>query len=83
METERPRMCLICKKSFPSAGPANRICKRCKKSRRHLKTIVEAMPMDDLAYPHAERLVLDMELRSYRTTSTDDPPNYAPSLSLD
>ena len=82
MLTERPRMCLICRKMFPSAGPANRICKRCKKSRRHLKTIVEAMPLHALAHPHAERLVLAMELRQLKT-GTDEQEDYAPADASD
>jgi hypothetical protein len=31
-DSTRLRRCLLCGETFPSAGPHNRICKRCKSS---------------------------------------------------
>ena len=61
MRTEKLRTCLICRNWFNSDSPANRICKRCKKSRRNLRGGVECVPISSLAVTNPYRMMTDFE----------------------
>lgn len=61
MITEKLRTCLICRVWFQSASPANRICKKCKKSRKNLRGGVECVPIGSLAVANPYRMIANFE----------------------
>jgi hypothetical protein len=59
---EKLRPCLICRGWFQSASPANRICKKCKKSRKSLRGGVECVPIASLAVSNPYRMMAEFDV---------------------
>lgn len=79
MIIEKLRICLICRQWFQSASPANRVCKRCKKSRKNLKGGVECVPISSLACANPYKFMTNFEAsvlvaRAEPRTRPDKPP---------
>jgi hypothetical protein len=73
---EKERRCLICSKYFKSSSASNRICRKCKKSRKYLRGGLPSLDTDFLPYKfHPDK-------ESGLLFAPSEPPTDDPDASL-